>query len=449
LLARLAGLKPHVGAWYLAAFCAALLPLMQTLLWRSFGLRGNVIALAAGFVVANYYVPNNIFSWGGFGQIIGLSLLPWVLVMVRSLVMRPGWPAGVAVGLALVALTHVHTAEVFLVPFFMFAAWPARGDRAPVGAFLRAGGVALGTLVVAGLLPLLPSFLEYSKITAHRHLATSPGWQRAWFEFRTFSGGNVPKLGQLVLPGLLIGLVLRTTRRIAILAIVFAYVFFGLRQIHDPLSLTIGQIFYQQSSRAAYAEIFLVAPLLAAGVFAIIDLIGKAWDRLSWRGFTAVELGILVLVTMMWLYPGIYWNYRNLENKHHVVPFSLADARLAAQMAVDLPPGARVANQDNDGSFWAMYISGMEFLDPCTWNLGIKEGRSHRDAVSHLLDDPWPPGTLALRDLGTEYLFVSDTALRDSRHPLTREKIDADPRFRSLFRGGDSAVYEVLWSVGE
>ncbi|MFH2052798.1 MAG: DUF6541 family protein [bacterium] len=445
LISRLTGALPHVSAWYLAAACACLLPAMGTLVWRAFGIPGRIMGLGAGFLAANYFMPTGIFSWGGYGQIIGLFALPWAVVLLRNAARPTGWPAGLAAGLALLGLLHVHTAEVFAVLILAPAAWPRGADRARWRSSAPRLALAAGVLVVGGLLPLLPTFTSYNAFTAGHQVPPPPGWKAAWQQFTTFAGGNVPILQLMIGPALLAGVFRKGMRRVWVTSLVMTLLFLGLRQVQDPVSLLLTRPFYHQAGRLLYPQIFLM-PLLVSGLFFLaVDGMGTLWSRLRWPGRTAIQVGLVLIIAARWLYPGCYWSYRNMLNFTMVAPFSVEDARLAERMQQELPPSAVVANQDNDGSFWAMHLSGLRFLDPCTWDIGVKEGRCYRGPVAHLLDDPWPQQTIALRELGTRYLFVSDTALPDSRHPINRDHIGADPRFREVMRGGDSAVYEILW----
>lgn len=445
LISRLSGTLPHISAWYLAATCACLLPAMGTLLWRAFGIPGRIMGLGAGFLAANYFMPTGIFSWGGFGQIIGLCVLPWAMVILRCAAGPACWPAGLTAGLALLGLLHIHTAEVFAVLILAPSAWPPGADRASWRSSAPRLALAVGILVVGGLLPLLPTFTSYNAFTAGHQVPPPPGWKAAWQQFTTFAGGNVPILQLMIGPALVAGVFRKGMRRVWVTSLVMTLLFLGLRQVQDPVSLFLTRPFYHQAGRLLYPQIFLMPLLVSGAFFLVVDGMGKLWSRLRWPGRTAVQVGLVLIIAARWLYPGCYWSYRNMLNFTMVAPFSVEDARLAERMQQELPPTAVVANQDNDGSFWAMHLSGLRFLDPCTWGLGEKEGRFHRGPIAHLLDDPWPQETLALRELGTRYLFVSDTALPDSRHPINRDHIDADPRFREVMRGGDSAVYEILW----
>jgi hypothetical protein len=445
LVADLGRVPAWVSAWGLAVFACILTPLALTLFWRAAALPIPVALLAGAFAVANFYMPTNIFSWGGFGAIIGLALAPWIALALRALILRPSAAAGILAGLALVAILHIHTSEIFTAALLLVVIWPpASGRHSRARDMARAVALALVVFALAGLLPLLEPLRVYREWTASEALSTPPGLRAAAIEFLTFTGGNVPILRWFVVPGLVVGLIWRRGRRVGLLSLAFLLLYFGVRQFQDPLSLTVSRLYYRQSPRVIYPQMYLLPPLMAAAVLGTMQAAGRLWRRRGRRLLALVPLAALV----HWvLYPGAYWSYRNLEYQKRGVPFTATDSRLAREMTRLLPGNAVIANQYGDGSFWAMHVSGLRFLDPCSWALGAREGLHHRPAIARLLDRPWPPEARALRDLGTGYVYVGDTVLEGVMPPLNRARLDSDPRFARLLDDGDDAVYRILWDA--
>lgn len=445
LLAELGRVPAWISTWYLPAWACVLTPLALSLLWRACGLARGAILLGVAFAVANYHQPLNIFSWGGFGAIIGLSLAPFVVLALRAAVRASSAAAGVMAGLGLVAMLHIHASEVFTAILLLFCVWPRRdessGARRKLGRALVWGGAVF---VVAGVLPLWQQARVYGGWTAAEALAPSPGWRASLHHFLVFAGGNVPSLRWFVGPGLLAGFLSRRTRRLAWLSLAFLLLYLGLRQVHDPISLVLSRPYYRQYPRLVYPQMFLLPPLMATAVLGVLAWLGRQW---RWRGRRWGAVLALGALAYWVLYPGAYWSYRNLEAQGRLVPFSAADARLARDMARELPGDALVANQYGDGSYWAMHISRLRFLDPCGWPLGQREGLHHRPAIARFLERPWPPEVLGLRNLGTGYIYVSDAAQEGVKLPLSRERLDAEPRFRRLLDNGNAAVYRILWDA--
>lgn len=449
LVARATGTPPYVSAWYLAGLGAAVAPLMLTLFWRAAGLRPLLIFGAVWFVAANYFVPTGIFAWGGFGQIIGLALLPAVVVVLRAHVVRPTRTAGIVGALSLVALLHVHAGEAFVAPLLLAVAWPPRDQRAPVRTLLVRSALPVVVLLAAGVAPLLGTAAEYGRLAGGENLPPPPGWSVVLREFRTYAGGNVPVLQHLVLPAVVVGLVVRTTRRVAIAALLLGLLYAGLRQVQDPVSLLLGTPFYRQAPRVIYPQLYLM-PMLLAGLFLEpVRLLGEYRELQRRRWFRLAIAALLIVVGVVVIRPGVTWNQRNLAHKHAGVPFPPEEAAFARRLAAELPPAVRIANQITDGSVWAMHISGLAFTDPCGWPLGHGDGGTLRPAVRGLVQRPWPDETRRLEAAGVNHVYVSDINLSPSEPPLKREVIAADPRFRSVLSDSTVSVYEILWRAEE
>jgi hypothetical protein len=451
LAASLAAIPGWLSAWYLPFLACALIPIPLSLFWRACRLPQCIVLLGGAFAVANYYTPANIFSWGGFGAIIGLFLVPWLVLALRAALRGGGFAASLMAGLAIVAVIHIHSSEFPTALILLIAVLPDPSGSAPdahVGPPVRraAAAVLVITVVVvaAGLLPLLGVLRAYREWTLSAPLPTQEGLRTALRQFLTFAGGNIPVLHWFVVPGIVAGLIWRRGRRLAWLSLAFFVFYLGVREFQDPVSLTLGRIYYRLYPRLIHPQIFLLPSLMASAVIGVLWLGGRVW-RLPGRSLFA--FAALVVLVHFVLYPGSYWSYRNLEFQQQFVPFSKEDAELARRMKRELGDGAVVANQYGDGSYWAMQVSGLRFLDPCSWPLGRRENRCLRPVISQLLQWPWGEQVRALQDLGTGYVYVGDKVLEGARPSLTRGRLDEDPRFVKLMDNGNAAVYRIRWDA--
>ncbi len=446
MVAGLAGQPAWLSAWTLPVLAGALMPLALSFFWRACRLPAAVALLGGAFAVANYYTPLNIFSWGGFGAIVGLYLAPWIAVALRAGVRRPTAAGAALAGAALVAIVYVHTSELVTALLLAAVAWTAGPPvAAPRGARWRAAALAAGVLVAFGVLPLLAELRFYRGWTAAEALPPPVALRDAAAQFLTFAGGNVPVLHWFVAPALATGLAWRRGRRLGLPALALATLYFGLRAARDPVSLALSQPFYRQYARLVYPQMYLLPPLMGAVVAGALAGAGRLWP---WRGRRLLALLPLAALVHWVLWPGAYWSYRNLEHQRRLVPFDAADAAFARELRRLLPADAVVANQYGDGSFWAMHASGLRFLDPCSWPVGAREGLSHRGGVAALGQRPWPPEALALRGAGAGYVYVADRVQEGVRPALTRVLLDGDPRFAKLGDDGNAAVYRILWDAG-
>lgn len=445
LIAGLGHVPPWVSAWYLPALVAVATPLALSLFWRAAKLPRPALLLGLAFAVANYHQPLNIFSWGGFGAIIGLALAPWIVLALRGAMRTPSVASGLLAGAAMVAILYIHTSEAFTALVLLAAVWPDAGERSGSRHdFARALVWACAFFLVVGIIPLWQHARVYGGWTASEALPPRLGLVPSLAQFLTFAGGNMPGLHWFVAPGLLAGFLSRRTRRLAWLSLAFLLLYLGLRCAQDPVSSMLSRPYYRQFPRVVYPQMFLLPPLMATAALGILAGLGRLW---RWRGRRILTTAAVAALAYFVLYPGAYWSYRNLAFQRTLVPFSPAEAQLAREMARVLPSDAVVANQYGDGSYWAMHISRLRFLDPCAWPLGLKQGLHHRPAIEHLLERPWPAAVLALRDLGTAYVFVSDTVQQGVHPALTRQGLGADSRFSAVLDNGSAAVYRIEWDM--
>ncbi len=193
----------------------------------------------------------------------------------------------------------------------------------------------------------------------------------------------------------------------------------------------------------------------------VVVLIRSVASAGSWRGGLAVGC---MLVAMMQIHATelvsvlllsavvLHGIKRNVHLTSQVVQnpaFGVTDARHAVRLSEVLPADAHVANIRRDGSRWAWHLSGLLFLQPCTWYFHAGDEANRQQATLGFTEAVWPVETRALHDRGVTHLYVSDTLdgqfLRQTDTPYTRAHFDRDPRFERVLESENSSVYRVLW----
>ena len=256
-------------------------------------------------------------------------------------------------------------------------------------------------------------------------------------------GGRAGGLKPLVILGLLLGFVDRRFRPLACISLVCGLFFLTLACFQDPLSKVISIPFHQITWRILYLQIFVMPPLMA------LPAIWLYWagTRLGSARVATVVVSVVLILALLPTFGSVVKAYRSF---HDSVPFSGETYRFARRLGVELPDDAVIANFWDDGSTWAMHVSGRRFLLPCSWPLLLADGTNARDVLVELVAKPWPATTRRLRELGIDHVFVSDEYWPRSRAPLfARNIFAADARFQSIAAGSTASVYKILWDAGE
>jgi hypothetical protein len=261
------------------------------------------------------------------------------------------------------------------------------------------------------------------------------------------NAGNTPAgLRALMYAGVVTALFMRGTRRPAAVSLLLGALFVVLAVRHDPLSRRGAFLFYGQPARVLYLQYFFL-PVL--GALPLLWLWRRIAERQPVRVRTVLLLGAAAACIAAILVPGYPHVVRNMRSQAGAVPFTEAEYRLARRIPDVVRPGGLIANYWDDGSTWAMHVSGRRFLQPLSWRLRDPQGRLLRDAALALADRPWPDGAAALRALGVTHLYVSDLRWSGGDPlPVSRALFDADPRFEPVLRGGRAALYRILWNEG-
>jgi len=290
LTASTGGVASYISSWYLPLLFMSLLPAALSLLWRAVRVPKPLMLLGALFVITSNYVPASLVGWGGYGQLLGMFLVPaGVLGLLGALHARQ-WQGGVALGLILFAMLQIHASEIVVVPLLGGLAWWAHGGGRPrLATVLIALGV-LGLLAGPVAWKLAVNYLEHNQAVYHPETVSLA---LACEQFMDV-GGRGSWVRQLVVVGLLVGGWVRRLRPLVILSVAWAVLFVALSVFRDPVSNLLATAFYRHAPRILYLQLYVIPPLMAAPFVVAFRLLSRrGWRRLAW-GLTAVLLVVSV-----------------------------------------------------------------------------------------------------------------------------------------------------------
>jgi len=444
LVSDCCGVAPYISIWFLAASCAALYPLMFSILWRLFGFEAPAVRIGGLLLAFSYYAPIGLFSWGGLGAIVGLIMVPWLVLVLASLADRPGVVTAAVAGLSCVAMIHIHATELFVGLVFAGLAFGGSTNRRWNLRFRSRPTLVFALLVmICGIAPLVGYAAKYQGLIGELRPAAVADFAHTWKIFLWRIGGGVDFLRNLVLFGLLSGIVLRPHRRIALFAFAVALVYFTLITFQDPVSRTLTKPFYAQANRVLYLACLLLPPLAGSGLVGIGRLLIPEKRRRVRQG-----VYVLLIATIVWLgaWPGSGRCRTALRDLRLKSPFSPGDWELAREIGNHVPREAVVANLGSDGSFWIQHIGGCRLLDPCGWRLSQANEEPWRYIAQYIAADLSVPKVQKLREAGVNYFFVKTTEDGWSRPGLTFAELANHARFEVLLANDGAALYRVLWS---
>jgi hypothetical protein len=434
---------PYVSMWYLTTAIAALYPIMLSILWRILGFGRSAIVLGCLLATCNFHVPISLYDWGGYGAIIGMGLLPWLVAALAALATQPSISLAIVAGLSCIAMIHIHATELFVGFLFLWPAFSrATGRTWRIRLRTSPAIVFLAMVLVLGLLPLTVYMSPYHGLVNDMSQARESNLYRVWKSLGWYLGGGVVSMQVLAFCGLLSGVVLPRFRRVGLLALGVAVTYVVLTAVQDPFTRALTRPFYSQAARVLFLATLLLPPLvgdgLSAGVARLVPRKSVTAHRMAWSLLTAAMIWWCVL-------PGMKICRISLSANHLKSPFTAADWELARRMGELEPRQAVSANLEADGSFWVMYISGRQLLDPCGWPLGPKGGPPWRDVIPCLVNSECVSSTERMSDLGVQYLVVSSTDDGWSKPGFTADALAADSRFERVLTNGGTSVYRIHW----
>lgn len=438
LTSQVSGVAPYISCWYFPLLALALLPVTLTVLWRALGLPVLAVLFGALIVATNDSMPSSILGWGGFGQIIGMFLVPNVMLALRAALRDRGVYGGALAGAWMASLLQIHTSQVFVA--MLLAVVSLLGQERQCKMTWSALGRASLAILVAFVAVAAPMGLKLAYGYAHKIAALSlPELMtpRAALRWLYTSGGEASARHWLVMLGGL-SAVDRRFRRTAMLAWALAALFFAFVVVGDPLSTFLATPFYREWPRLRYLLIFAVPPLMAFPIQRLVEL----QVRRGWRFVLTLAIAagsFLLLSPHLRAQPGMFRSYRALS------PFTAEDYALARDLPRVVAADEVVGNFFDDGSAWAMHVSGRQFFLPCAWRLSTPAGVALLDIAADLRTQPWPAATRALEAAGVRYLYASDHRWPSQQASYMPSAFDADPRFEPILRAAHAALYRIHW----
>ena len=419
-----------MAVWLLPTLAAALLPAALILLWRRLGFTAPVAVLAAFLVPVAGDITAAIPGHGGLGQFVAMfALVLPVLALARAL-RSGGLGSAILAGLGLACLLLVHASWTVLT--VLLAAIISRRTGAEPAAGRRvwlAAAVAAVVFLAVTAWDLVPAAGVYKEralnpddrlplVTCLRMVTRSAG---AWWGL------------ELVVVGAIVaGLVRRGTRPVAVLALALGTLSVTLGAWQDPASMVLSQPWYQVHSRFFPPLALLLAPLVAV----LIWRLARLPDR---RTPLVATLLVTLLAAPAW------WRLEGPTKAGHVY-FTDDDARLARELAAVTGEDAVVANWRNNGSCWAMHLSGRRFLTGANWILGEEEGFDHREAVKGLAQGWGNPQVRALEDLGVTHLHATDHWPFARAPLLQRDELRKRPYLTPVLDGEHTTYFAIDWA---
>jgi hypothetical protein len=442
LVARVGDLAPYVSIWMLSLVLCSLIPLAWTLLWRMWQLPAPVLGIAVLLPVANQLGPGGVLGWGGFGQVVGFFIVP-----VGSLALLAGWRSRAVyplllAGFALGGIAFLHASEVLVCLGAVFLIPRRAFSRVTHGELAQPARLGWGLgilLIVAGMMAVCgpegwPLVADYSRDIDGMGGDTKTlgdALNRLW---RSGGRGELQQL--LFILGWFFGWRAKPLRRLTVASMALGLFYILLQTLADPVTRLLSKPFYSQATRILYLQFYLLPPLMA---WPLVLLFRRLRE---WRGMRPAAA--VTGVSMLWmLVAGLIHGVRSYGNSQVAVPFDRADYEHALAIGETVEEGAWIANLWDDGSTWAMQVSGRNFVHPCAWPILDPELGDLDLLMSGLAEDPWPTATKRLLEShGLEYFYVSDTVW-GQRNPLRRADFDHDPRFEAVVVGENSTLYRI------
>ncbi|MCP4572297.1 MAG: hypothetical protein GY838_08075 [bacterium] len=424
LVAWWSRLPAWTATWLLPSLAAALLPASLALVWRRLGFAAPTAVLAAFLVPGAGDITAAIPGHGGLGQFVAMfALVLPVLALARAL--RSGRNgAAILAGLGLACLLLIHASWTVMAVILAALCVRRAGSRG-----WRTAGLALAAFLLVTVWDLVPAAGVYRERGLNpddllplgeclRLVARSVG---AWWGLEV-----------VVVVALLTGLLGRATRPVAGFALFLGALSVALGAWQDPVSMVLSQPWYQVHTRFFPPLALLLAPLVATLTWRLAQVPGRRTP------LVAVLLVALLATPAVWRLQG--------PAAAGDVYFLDDDARLARDLAEVVAEDAVVANWRNNGSCWAMHLSGRRFLMGANWILGEDEGFDHREAVKGLARGWWNPGVRALRDLGVTHLHATDHWPFERAPVLQRDALRRRPYLTPVLDGEHTTVFAIDWT---
>jgi hypothetical protein len=444
LIARTANLAPYIAAWMLPLTCLFLTAPAAALLWRRCGLPLGAVVGGVYVALAGQAVPLETLYWGGFGLMAGLFAAPLVALLLARFARAAGPWEGLLAGLGVASLIRIHASEaaaVVLLAALVLAT--AAGPRRPRFAWPGVAAFVAAIFLLAGLEAIqLAKTYQQGRMAAPDHVP----WRES-LRYATQANGVFLSAQILLAGGVVAALRRRRVRPVALAALALAGLVVAIQSLGEVrLVQWLASPFYREAGRVQALQYLLVPPLVALPPALLYRLLAPSGRLARWVGGAVAVLAVALVLReplQQRYVPALRGTWL-----HEQTNFADDEYRTACQIAAVVPDTCRVANFWDDGSAWAMHVSGREFICPAGWATGVPHTRHWREASAGLVQDPWPDVTLELPALGVTHVWVSDLRVPRDDVRFRREVFDRDPRFTPVLRGEHVALYRIGWDDG-
>jgi len=443
MIAGAGSLPAYVAMWMLAVTGLCMLPLAWTMLWRAWRMPAAVMAMAAWLVLANRDAPAGLLLWGGFGSMVGLSLVPMVALAFAQAVRRPTVGSAFVAGLVAAAMVHIYTADLVAAMVAAVVIVAVQHDRIrPRRWPLRASVMFVLTLVVFLGPGVWDLALSYGDQAMQPPLEEGLGLGRG-LEVLSRTAGRWLPLRLLLILGVVAALCRRVWRPVALACLLPSLVVLGVLVWRDPATRLLAMPFYAQVGRILTLQMIFAPVLVALSLYLLATVGGGRGGRFLAVSRVVIVIAILVLAVRAELWTHTHRRLGGEWLRNQTV-MNDDGYRVAARLATVVPDGDLVANSYDDGTCWASHLGGLRMVVPSGWIMEPPDRVHLAWLVPGLLEHPWSTETRLLAARGVSHVFVSNRTMGGGR-TTDVDDFGADPRFQAVARHGDFAAFAIRW----
>lgn len=456
LLAQTTTLDPVVVLMRAMTAVSAALPLSVYVFTAHFTGRGWVAMGAALMSLVFWWLPYQVWGWGGYPLLAGaIAALPAARLALSAVDRRA--PAAIAAaGLCLAGLLVIHPSQLFaalLIAAVVSGTLAAGGvvpwrAAAPFAALFLAAGAAL--VAGAGVWQPLAEFLQRARdVSVVSAVDPRYRWPIATFFDTAFP---LPQSARVWLAALAAAGAVAAVVNARLRALLALHLVFGALVLLAQYQTWVTSLWYHLPERIWYAQAASLPALAAVGVGAGLQLIARAarrWIDLP-RWALAVWPAALFAVFSPMHETFVPWaKWRLYQAVHRNPQLAIADRRILpdfAWMRANIPAGEVIFNAPAD---WGLslpftghrtvYWSGGFAVDPSTpWNELLALLRRGDPYTSH--------AGAELSALGIHYVYVarlSPALERRGRDPLEGDRLREAAGFERLYESPTALIIRI------
>ncbi|HEX6361334.1 MAG TPA: DUF6541 family protein [Albitalea sp.] len=456
LVAQTTTLDPVVVLMRAMTAVSAALPLSVYVFTAHFTGRGWVAMGAALMSLVFWWLPYQVWGWGGYPLLAGaIAALPAARLALSAVDRRA--PAAVAAaGLCLAGLLVIHPSQLFaalLIAAVVSATLAAGGlmrwrAAAPFAALFLAAGAAIvaGAAVWQPLADFLQRARDVSVVSA---VDPRYRWPIATFFDTQFP---LPQSARVWLAALAAAGAMAAVVNARLRPLLALHLVFGALVLLAQYQTWVTSLWYHLPERIWYAQAASLPALAAVGVGAGLQLIARAAGRWFdlWRwALLAWPVALFAVFSPMHetFVPWAKWRlYQAVHRNPHL---AIADPRILpdfAWMRANIPAGEVIFNAPAD---WGLslpftghrtvYWSGGFAVDPSTpWNELLALLRRGDPYTSH--------AGAELSALGIHYVYaarLSPVLERRGRDPLEGDKLRGAAAFERLYESPTALIMRI------